>query len=358
MSAKTRRNDGLQQRDKIAGLYANAYGLLAKGKRSELQAHHLLRALQLFKENRLAGALEKSGGDVLVDLQQTLSLLITDVLPAHVARHVHKSYNVVYVGEMFLGVCHDLFRAKPTVQWANLCKEMLADLGLPLFLNLDASGWIPPYATDEKILGIWAQRLHEAIPRAMCSGCQSVGENLRKLGGRYSRRESMLPFLARRFGIHNMYVPSSWKAPSGDPACCALHGDVAWDGISLPSRVVQYLKAIGCYNFADLASKPRIDLDFLSPDTVNGLARLLAQRDLQFRELTEKDKARQPVQQSIEDLDLTIRTNNSLKAEGIVTIEQLETWTEAALLKTPNIGRMSLNEIKEVLASKGRHLAG
>jgi hypothetical protein len=55
----------------------------------------------------------------------------------------------------------------------------------------------------------------------------------------------------------------------------------------------------------------------------------------------------------VEDLDLTIRTRNCLKAENIVTIGDLLLHSEVDLIKTPNLGRKSLNEIKEVLASRG-----
>ena len=57
--------------------------------------------------------------------------------------------------------------------------------------------------------------------------------------------------------------------------------------------------------------------------------------------------------QLVDDLDLTVRSANCLKAENIYYIGDLIQKTETELLKTPNLGRKSLNEIKEVLASRG-----
>ena len=55
----------------------------------------------------------------------------------------------------------------------------------------------------------------------------------------------------------------------------------------------------------------------------------------------------------VDDLELTVRSANCLKAENIYYIGDLIQRTETELLKTPNLGRKSLNEIKEVLQSRG-----
>lgn len=55
----------------------------------------------------------------------------------------------------------------------------------------------------------------------------------------------------------------------------------------------------------------------------------------------------------VDDLELTVRSANCLKAENIYYIGDLIQRTENELLKTPNLGRKSLNEIKEVLAAHG-----
>ncbi len=55
----------------------------------------------------------------------------------------------------------------------------------------------------------------------------------------------------------------------------------------------------------------------------------------------------------VDDLELTVRSANCLKAENIYYIGDLIQRTEVELLKTPNLGKKSLTEIKDVLASRG-----
>ena len=52
----------------------------------------------------------------------------------------------------------------------------------------------------------------------------------------------------------------------------------------------------------------------------------------------------------MDDLELTVRSANCLKAENIYYIGDLIQRTEVELLKTPNLGKKSLTEIKDVLA--------
>ena len=59
---------------------------------------------------------------------------------------------------------------------------------------------------------------------------------------------------------------------------------------------------------------------------------------------------------SIDELELTVRSTNCLRAEGIFLIGDLIQRSEFDLLKTPNLGKKSLNEIKDVLASRNLSL--
>lgn len=58
----------------------------------------------------------------------------------------------------------------------------------------------------------------------------------------------------------------------------------------------------------------------------------------------------------VDDLELTVRSANCLKAENIYYIGDLVQRTEVELLKTPNLGKKSLTEIKDVLATRGLSL--
>ena len=58
----------------------------------------------------------------------------------------------------------------------------------------------------------------------------------------------------------------------------------------------------------------------------------------------------------VDELELSVRSANCLKNDNIVYIGDLVQKTEAEMLRTPNFGRKSLNEIKEVLSQMGLHL--
>lgn len=75
---------------------------------------------------------------------------------------------------------------------------------------------------------------------------------------------------------------------------------------------------------------------------------------------TESEKEELPFNRNllkkVEELELSVRSANCLKNDNIVYIGDLVQKTEAEMLRTPNFGRKSLNEIKEVLAKMGIHL--
>ena len=58
----------------------------------------------------------------------------------------------------------------------------------------------------------------------------------------------------------------------------------------------------------------------------------------------------------VEELELSVRSANCLKNDNIVYIGDLVQKSESDMLRTPNFGRKSLNEIKEVLSTMGLHL--
>ena len=70
----------------------------------------------------------------------------------------------------------------------------------------------------------------------------------------------------------------------------------------------------------------------------------------------EEDQIDPVLLRPVDDLELTVRSANCLKAESIYYIGDLIRRTEVELLKTPNLGKKSLTEIKDVLASRGLSL--
>lgn len=87
---------------------------------------------------------------------------------------------------------------------------------------------------------------------------------------------------------------------------------------------------------------------------------LLAFVDLKSKEEAEPAELEPEVDpillRPVDDLELTVRSANCLKAEQIYYIGDLIQRTEVELLKTPNLGKKSLTEIKDVLASRGLSL--
>lgn len=83
--------------------------------------------------------------------------------------------------------------------------------------------------------------------------------------------------------------------------------------------------------------------------------------DLEAEEAIEASQQAEPeidpiLLRPVDDLELTVRSANCLKAESIYYIGDLIQRTEVELLKTPNLGKKSLTEIKDVLASRGLSL--
>src|SRR5690606_33807117 len=166
------------------------------------------------------------------------------------------------------------------------------------------------------------------------------------------------------------YVPGNVRALADDRS--ATIGQIVLDASFSPVRRVSYA-------LENARVEQRTDLDKLVLDVeTNGVispeeavrqsARILMDQISVFVSLADKDAGQlttslpvggqtapiDPVLlRPVDDLELTVRSANCLKAENIYYIGDLIQRTENELLKTPNLGRKSLNEIKEVLAARG-----
>ena len=106
----------------------------------------------------------------------------------------------------------------------------------------------------------------------------------------------------------------------------------------------------------------------VTPEDVTALAARIIQDQLQLfinfeepRESHREEQAAEPefnpnLLKKVDELELSVRSANCLKNDNIIYIGDLVQHSESEMLRTPNFGRKSLNEIKEVLSHMGLHL--
>ncbi len=164
------------------------------------------------------------------------------------------------------------------------------------------------------------------------------------------------------------YVPGSMRRYADEPNKSI--GRIVLDASFSPVRRVSY-------TVESARVEQRTDLDKLvveietngavtAEDAVRASAKILVEQLAVFAQLegSELDAFTAPAPRGntqfdpillrpVDELELTVRSANCLKAENIYYIGDLIQRTENELLKTPNLGRKTLNEIKEVLASRG-----
>jgi len=164
------------------------------------------------------------------------------------------------------------------------------------------------------------------------------------------------------------YVPGSMRRHADEPTKSI--GRMVLDASFSPVKRVSYV-------VESARVEQRTDLDKLvvdietngavsAEDAVRSSARILVEQLAVFAQLegnelpgfgpaaSSRETKFDPILlRPVDELELTVRSANCLKAENIYYIGDLIQRTENELLKTPNLGRKSLNEIKEVLASRG-----
>jgi DNA-directed RNA polymerase subunit alpha len=164
------------------------------------------------------------------------------------------------------------------------------------------------------------------------------------------------------------YVPGSMRRHADEPTKSI--GRMVLDASFSPVKRVSYV-------VESARVEQRTDLDKLvvdietngavsAEDAVRSSARILVEQLAVFAQLegnelpgfgpaaSSREAKFDPILlRPVDELELTVRSANCLKAENIYYIGDLIQRTENELLKTPNLGRKSLNEIKEVLASRG-----
>ncbi len=162
------------------------------------------------------------------------------------------------------------------------------------------------------------------------------------------------------------YVAATQNRPEDAPI-----GLIPVDALFSPVRKVAYKvenTRVGQVTDYDKLSMQVETNGALSPDDAVALAARILQDQLQlfinFEEpqtAVSEDRAsdlpfNKNLLRKVDELELSVRSANCLKNDNIVYIGDLVQKTEGEMLRTPNFGRKSLNEIKEVLAQMGLHL--
>jgi DNA-directed RNA polymerase subunit alpha len=148
-------------------------------------------------------------------------------------------------------------------------------------------------------------------------------------------------------------------------------GLIPIDAVFSPVRKVSYKienSRVGQVTDHDKLAIDVLTNGALTPDDAVALAARILQDQLQlfinFDEPDQKSAAEQKddlpfnrnLLRKVDELELSVRSANCLKNDNIIYIGDLVQKSEADMLRTPNFGRKSLNEIKEVLSQMGLHL--
>ena len=162
------------------------------------------------------------------------------------------------------------------------------------------------------------------------------------------------------------YLPAAMNRPADAPI-----GLIPVDSIFSPVRKVSYKvenSRVGQVTDYDKLSMELETNGTVTPDDAVALAARILQDQLQlfinFEEPTVQVQEEAPSElpfnknllRKVDELELSVRSANCLKNDNIVYIGDLVQKSEAEMLRTPNFGRKSLNEIKEVLTQMGLHL--
>ena len=162
------------------------------------------------------------------------------------------------------------------------------------------------------------------------------------------------------------YVPATENRPEDAPI-----GLIPIDALYSPVRKVSYkvdnTRVGQVTNYDKLSLTVETNGAFTPEDAVALAARILQdqlQLFINFEEprAHEREEAAEEVPfnrnmlRKVDELELSVRSANCLKNDNIVYIGDLVQKTEGEMLRTPNFGRKSLNEIKEVLSTMGLHL--
>jgi DNA-directed RNA polymerase subunit alpha len=163
------------------------------------------------------------------------------------------------------------------------------------------------------------------------------------------------------------YQPSTMRqAPEGsDRPIGRLQVDASFSPVRRIAYVVESARVEQRTDLDKLVIELETNGTINPEEAIRKAATILQDQLSTFVDLESKEEAKPKVQEveidpillrPVDDLELTVRSANCLKAEQIYYIGDLVQKTEVELLKTPNLGKKSLTEIKDVLATRGLSL--
>ena len=163
------------------------------------------------------------------------------------------------------------------------------------------------------------------------------------------------------------YVPASSRVHADDEErpIGRLLVDAAFSPVSRIAYNVEAARVEQRTNLDKLVIDMETDGTLDPEEAIRRSATILAEQldaFVDLRDVTEPEQKEEKPEfdpillRPVDDLELTVRSANCLKAEAIHYIGDLVQRTEVELLKTPNLGKKSLTEIKDVLASRGLSL--
>jgi len=173
-------------------------------------------------------------------------------------------------------------------------------------------------------------------------------------------------FMELTVGTGKGYVAADKNRPEDAPI-----GLIPIDAIYSPVKKVSYevqpTREGQVLDYDKLTLKIETDGSMTPDDAVAYAARILQDQLSIFVNFEEPESAKAGeidaglefnplLLKKVDELELSVRSANCLKNDNIVYIGDLIQKTEAEMLRTPNFGRKSLNEIKEVLSGMGLHL--
>jgi DNA-directed RNA polymerase subunit alpha len=162
------------------------------------------------------------------------------------------------------------------------------------------------------------------------------------------------------------YEPAATREDDGSSTIGVIPVDATYTPITRATYKVENARVGQVTDYDRLILEVDTDGSLSAEEAVRRAAELLREQLTIFVDLApsvpglggsgEKPEVDPNLLKSVDDLELSVRSANCLKAENLHFVGDLVQKSEQELLKTPNFGKKSLNEIKEVLASMGLSL--